>query len=260
MVKEPRFFRDFTWANKLLMGLSLLLLGQVAASKLAYRSWQRQYWGVSVCSQQESALTLLAGSLVLADGSYRPLDEDLMKVDDQNPLCASCEQFYPSTYSESSSFLLPPDSLRLEWASLPERRFYRGAFCLPKARIDSVFAHYQAHPDTTWRFAREPREYDPNGGAPRTESGLMLAVRLGAGGRVSVSVLLTTPSPQGGIDFQWKELAHFQAVAYQPAWRDEAAYDFYFHARTPRVFLDSLAGRIDSAGYFRVRRWQPATP
>lgn len=249
---KPRFFRDFTGINRLLLVLALLMLGFMASKKLAYRGWQRQYWGVGVCSRQANAFTLLSGDLVLADGYHLMLDEGQMVFDSTTPLCQSCENFYPLDYRAKTNFLLPPDTLKLAWGSLLEHRFYRGAFCLPKARIDSVFAHYQAHPDTTWQF--DNNNYSANQ-KNNVSGGLMLGVKLAPDGRLSLHVLTPTAG-QGGRFGQ--ELAHFQATAYQPAWRTEPTYEFYFYAKTPQAYLDTLQSRLDSAGRYKERRWQPA--
>lgn len=254
MATRLRFFRDFNRVNKLLLALAVVAAGLIAQPKLVYRGWQRQYWGVGVCSQQKNMFTLLSGALILSDDYILPLDENRLKFDDITPFCQPCEESYPLSYREETNFLLPPNTLYLEWASLSERRFYRGTFSLPKARIDSLFARYQAHPDTTWHFDREPREYDPVDMSSTTVGGLVLEVQLGIGGRVSLNVLVPTADQQGHVE---KELAHFQATSYQPAWREEPTYEYYFYAKTPQAYLDTLVSRIDRSGYYRNRRWHP---
>lgn len=252
-VSRPVFFRDFTWANRLLVGLAVGLLSFMGAKRLAERGWQRQYWRVGVCSPQKNMFTLLSGDLILDDDYALPLDEDRLKFDDTTPICQPCENFSLG-YRQETNVLLPPATLDLAWASLSERRFYRGTFGLPKARIDSLFARYRANPDTTWRFDREPREYDPADMSPATVGGLVLVVQIGVGGRVSLNVLVPTADQQGHVE---QELAHFQATPYQPAWREESTYEYYFYAKTPQAYLDTLVSRIDSAGYYRNRRWHP---
>ena len=238
METPPRFFRDFTWVNRGLLVVLGLLLGIPVSEKLAYRGWQRQYWRVGLCSRPADVLTLLSGDLVMDNQTGLPLDPNELDPY-RNPLCPSCEDYYWLD-SKEKAFLLPPTTLRLEWASLVERRFYRGEFLLPKARIDSLFARYKAMP------------------APSQLSlGLTLVVKLAARGRVSLGVLVPTPDKQGEDSTSIRELASFQATPYQPDWHEKATYERFYQAKTPQAYLDTLVSRIDSAGRFDVPHWHP---
>ena len=234
MTEKPRFFRDFNWANKLLLAVALLLLLLIVGYTLAHRNWQRQQWAVVVCAQQPGEYVFRSGSLRLNNGHYLALEKDQPEPG-SDPRCATCGE---AGYEPEYRLLLPPDSLLVEWASLPEHQFYRGRFGLPKKLTDSLFARYESWPDTT--------------GGKAAGFGLVFTVRLAPNGRVSLGVLEADKNGTNELDSPSKELVSFQAAAYQPTWGEEATYDRNYQAPSPQAYLDTLVSRIDSVGRFRT--------
>lgn len=244
MVKPPRFLRDFTWVNKLLLALAVLQVALMAAPVLRYQRWARQYWSTDAVGTSGGLFALLDGSFT-APGDYAPLALGSVRVEADSISSAG-----PSPYElteHEDALRRVPRQLDVAWFSLRERRFYRGTFTLPRARIDSLFALYKDRTDTTgWRFYRQPRDYDAL--PAETEPGLVLSVQLGYGGKLSVAVLDAVP----GHYARPTVLARFQAAAYRPAW-NKMPYAPY-EAKNTKQYLDSLVSHLDSTQRALLRR------
>ena len=250
MVARPRFFRDFTWANKLLLGLAVATAGFIVAHKLAYRGWQRQYWSTDVCGEPTDRFALLNGGFDCDGDRYVSLYNDdtwVRLVSDSVAAFGPDNAYYPSLKgSDENAFRLPPRTLEITWYSWRENHFYQGTFTLPAARIDSLCAAYRAHIDSTgWYFHRQPRNYDAL--PAETEPGFLLSVRLETGGHLRVEVL----EPQNRQYARPITLARYQATPFQPRWQPD---DWQLHrARSLPAYRDSLINQLDSTGRAELR-------
>jgi hypothetical protein len=166
---------------------------------------------------------LLEGGFTSSGGEPTPLAEGLVRAETDS-IYSGGPSFPYELAEDEDALRLVPRRLAVAWFSVRERRFYRGSFALPQARIDSLFARYKDRTDTTgWRFYR-----------------LVLSVRLGPGGQLSVAVLdaVTGQYARPAV------LARFRAAAYQPAW-GKWPYAPY-GAKSTKQYLDSLVSHLDS--------------
>ncbi|TPG65860.1 DUF2931 family protein [Hymenobacter nivis] len=249
MIKPPRFLRDFTWVNKLLLALAAIQVALMVAPVLRYQRWARQYWSTDAAGATDGVFDLLDGNFTSSGGDYTPLATGLVRAEADS--IDSAGPAFPYQLTEHEDALRPvPRRLAVAWFSARERRFYRGAFTLPRARIDSLFAKYKDRTDTTgWHFYRQPRDYDAL--PAETEPGLVLSVQLSHGGKLSVAVLEASPKQYA----RPVVLARFQAAAYQPAW-GQWRYAPY-GAKNTQQYVDSLVSHLDSTQRMLSRRPLP---
>lgn len=250
MAARPQFFRDFTWVNKLMLVLALVTAGFIVEPKLAYRGWQRQYWGTDVCGAPTDRFVLVEGAFRTVGGEYVPLYRGnpwVRLTTDSVYSAGPSSVYYPSSDSDDEKALrLPPRNLRVAWFAWGENCFYQGEFTLPEARIDSLCAAYRQRTDTTgWYFYRQPRDYDA---LPEPmEPGFVLSVRFETGGRLRLDVL----EAHNQTYAQPVLLAYYHAAPFRPKWQpvDWAM----LRARSLPAYLDSLVARLDSTGRADLR-------
>lgn len=246
---SPRFLHDFTRPNKLLLGMALGLMALMATSVLRYQRWARQYWSTDVAGASSEVFDLREGCFRSSGGECTPLAEGLVRAEtDSISTMAPTVPYELTEHEDALRFV--PHRLDLTWFSARERRFYRGSFILPQARIDSLFAAIKNGTDTTgWCFYRQPRDYDAL--PAQTEPGLVLSVRLGRGGQVRLDVL----NGRYGQYARPVALASFQATPYLPTWPtpDRAPYQ----AASPAAYRDSLVAHLDSTQQALIRQPVP---
>ncbi|WP_190242650.1 DUF2931 family protein [Hymenobacter lapidiphilus] len=194
------------------MGLFLLY------SPLAYREWQRQYWAGVVIDESNYPARLIVGSLAATNGEQVKIQDP---GNDENSKSSNDGKYmnYNWNFDEwlAASFQLPPRQLQLTWASIPERRFYRGNFALPAGRVDSVFALAETNPAWRGSFSKMASERYHEIYLDSLVYGPTVVVRPGWGGRVRVWLA-------GRDTLHVVRLGDFQAQSFQPNWDKEPPY------------------------------------
>lgn len=218
MVKLKAWWRDLSGINKGMSGLALAMGLFLLYSPLAYRKWQRQYWAGVVIDEPNYPARLVVGSLVPANGEEVQIQDP---GNDDNSKSSSDGKYlnYNWNFDEwlAASFQLPPRQLQLTWASIPERRFYRGTFPLPAARVDSVFSLAATSPAWRGSFATLASKRYNEIYLDSLVHGPTVVVRPGRGGRVRVWLA-------GRDTLHVVRLGDFQAQSFQPHWDKEPPY------------------------------------
>ena len=221
MVKLGYWWRSLSGVNKIMAVLALAQGLFLVYKPLAYRKWQRQYWAGVVVDEPDYPARLLVGDLVPVNGEQMPIQDP--GNDDQSRTSSDGKYLNVNwDFDEGleAYFQLPPRQLHLTWASISERRFYRGTFTLPANRVDSVFA--LAETRLAWRgsFSKLARKRHAIGSATYLEKpvhGLTVVVRPGRGGRVRVWLA-------GRDTLHVVRLGDFQAQSFQPRWDQEPPF------------------------------------